>query len=112
MVHPVIVLIFPFTTIHQVKAMKMDGIVVDEPYDVETANKAVDVALNSIGSLMTKKHKHDTLIRVSWKDGVEVVSKKTKMTLFKYKIHEVKCLCIFKGLVFFKPWGVGWREFL
>ena len=67
--------------------MKIEGVAVDSP-DIETANDAVDDTLNCVGSLM-KKQKHDTVLKLSWKDGVEVVSKKTKMTLFSYKIHEV-----------------------
>ena len=54
------------SSVFQVKSMKLDGVVVETDCDVETANEAVDEALNSVGSLISK-HKHDTIIRVSWK---------------------------------------------
>jgi len=69
----------------KVKALCPTGISVTS-YERTATNEAVDMALNSIGSL-EGKNKPDVQLTISLKDGISV--KKNKKIQYSYKIHEV-----------------------
>lgn len=71
----------------KVKALRLDGVPV-ESLELDASNEAVDAALGSIGSLLSK-NKHDTILKISPKTGVEIISKKSKKSICNYRIHEV-----------------------
>jgi len=71
----------------KVKALQVDGVHVDS-LEIDASNDAVDVALGSIGSLESR-NKHDTILKMSPKIGVEIISRKTKKRICSYSMHEI-----------------------
>ena len=71
----------------KVKSMCMEGVPV-ESLERESSNEAVDHILGSIGSL-EDQNKNDVVLKVSLKNGVEVISRKSRKELFSYRIHQI-----------------------
>ena len=72
----------------KVRTVCPEGVYV-ETLDLAVSNKAVDEALEILGSL-DEKNKRLVVLRISIKDGIEILSKKNiKKVLCSYKIHQV-----------------------
>lgn len=71
----------------KVKSMCLDGISV-ESLEREASNEAVDQALGAIGSL-EDHNKCDVVLKISLKNGVEVISRKTRKEVLSYRIHQI-----------------------
>eukprot|EP00111_Clytia_hemisphaerica_P002488 TCONS_00007113-protein len=71
----------------KVKSLCSEGIHVDS-LEREASNEAVDQALGTIGSL-EDRNKNDVVLKVSLRNGIEVISRKTRKELFSYRIHQV-----------------------
>jgi len=71
----------------KVKALCIDGIPVDS-LERQASNDAVDHALGTVGSL-EDKNKNDIVLKVSLRNGIEVISRKTRKEILSYRIHHV-----------------------
>ena len=71
----------------KVKSMCLEGIPVNS-LEREASNEAVDHALGAIGSL-EDHNKSDVVLKISLKNGVEVISRKTRKEVLSYRIHQI-----------------------
>lgn len=71
----------------KVKALCSEGVSV-ESLERETSNEAVDNALGMVGSL-ENKNKNDVVLKISLRNGIEIISRKTRKELLSYRIHQV-----------------------
>lgn len=71
----------------KVKSLCIEGIPIHSMSNT-CSKEAIDKALASVGSL-SGKNKADVLLRISLRNGVQIISRKDKRELVNYELHQV-----------------------